>query len=68
MEIILKIPESQSGFSLIELMIATLLGLMLTFGATSIYLQNTRDTREIENTSILSENGLSRTIYSSLAL
>ena len=57
MDIILKIPESQSGFSLIELMIATLLGLMLSFGATSIYLQSTRDAREIENTSILSENG-----------
>ena len=57
MYIIVRLPSSQAGFSLIELMIATLLGIMLTFGATSIYVKNTRDAREIENTSILSENG-----------
>ncbi len=57
MDIIFRIPKSQNGFSLIELMIATLLGIMLTFGATSIYVKNTRDAREIENASLLSENG-----------
>ena len=47
----------QRGFSLIELLIAMLLGIVLTLGATKIYVQNARDAREIEKAAILSENG-----------
>ena len=46
-----------SGFSLIELMIGMLLGIMLMAGAASIYLASKRSFTEVEQVASLSDNG-----------
>lgn len=50
-------PESSRGFSLIELMIAMVLGLIIIGGAISVYLTSKRSLTEVEQVASLSENG-----------
>ncbi|MEH6592791.1 MAG: PilW family protein [Halioglobus sp.] len=52
-----SLPHGQQGFTLIELMIGMLLGIMLTAGAASIYLATKRSYVEVEQVANLSENG-----------
>jgi type IV pilus assembly protein PilW len=49
--------ESATGFSLIELMVAMLLGLIVVIGAGSVYLASKRSLTETEQIAALSENG-----------
>lgn len=46
----------ESGFSLVELMVSMVLGLMLIAGAVSIYLATSQSYREVEQVAALSEN------------
>lgn len=48
--------HSQAGFSLVELMIGMLLGVMLLAGAASIYLASKRSFTEVEQVAALSDN------------
>ncbi len=45
------------GFSLVEMMVAMLLGLVLVAGAVSVYLASSRTYSEVEQVAVLSENG-----------
>jgi len=49
--------KSSQGFSLIELMIAMVLGLIIIAGAISVYLASKRSLTEVEQVASLSENG-----------
>ncbi|MFT4823998.1 MAG: type IV pilus assembly protein PilW [Halioglobus sp.] len=49
--------KSNAGFSLIELMIGMLLGILLMAGAASIYLGSKRSFTEVEQVATLSDNG-----------
>ncbi|MEM6581881.1 MAG: PilW family protein [Pseudomonadota bacterium] len=49
--------KSESGFSLIELMISILLGLIIISGAVSVYLGTKRSFNEVDQVATLSENG-----------
>jgi len=49
--------QSARGFSLIELMIAMVLGLIIIGGAISVYLASKRSLTEVEQVAALSENG-----------
>ena len=46
----------ENGFSLVELMVGMVLGLMLIAGAVSIYLATSQSYREVEQVAALSEN------------
>jgi type IV pilus assembly protein PilW len=48
--------DAQAGFSLVELMVGMLLGLILIAGAVSIYLASRRSFVEVEQVAALSEN------------
>lgn len=48
--------RKQAGFSLVELMISMVLGLMLIAGAVSIYLATKQSYREVEQVAALTEN------------
>ncbi|MEH6581541.1 MAG: PilW family protein [Halioglobus sp.] len=52
-----SLPRGQQGFTLIELMIGMLLGVMLMAGASSIYLATKQSYVEVEQVANLSENG-----------
>jgi type IV pilus assembly protein PilW len=54
--IVRRIKREQAGFSLVELMVGMLLGLMLIAGAVSIYLASKRSYVEVEQVAALSEN------------
>ncbi len=47
----------QLGFSLIELMVAMVLGLIIVTGAASVYLASKRSLTEVEQVAAISENG-----------
>lgn len=49
--------KSNSGFSLVELMIGMFLGILLMAGAASIYLGSKRSFTEVEQVATLSDNG-----------
>ncbi len=49
--------ESAKGFSLVELMVAMVLGLIVVVGASSVYLTSKRSLTETEQIAALSENG-----------
>jgi type IV pilus assembly protein PilW len=50
-------PHSNSGFSLVELMIAMTIGLMLLAGLTTIFVNSSNASREMQKTSQQIENG-----------
>jgi len=50
-------PQSNSGFSLVELMIAMTIGLMLLAGLTLIFVNSSNASRELQKTSQQIENG-----------
>lgn len=50
-------PRSNSGFSLIELMIAMTIGLLLLAGLTTIFINSSNASRELQKTSQQIENG-----------
>lgn len=50
-------PEGQSGFSLIELMVAMTLGLIILFAVSELFVNNTRVRNELEQGSRQIENG-----------
>ena len=52
-----QIALSNSGFSLIEFMVATVLGLIITAGAISVYLVSKRSFIKAEQVAAVSENG-----------
>ena len=52
-----SVSRSSQGFSLIELMIAMVLGLIIIGGAISVYLASKRSLTEVEQVAALSENG-----------
>ena len=49
--------ESAKGFSLVELMVAMVLGLIVVVGASAVYLASKRSLTETEQIAALSENG-----------
>lgn len=51
-----KLDSGQAGFSLVELMVGMVLGLMLIAGAASIYLATKRSYVEVEQVAALAEN------------
>ena len=52
-----RTPRSNSGFSLIELMIAMTIGLLLLAGLTMIFVNSSNASREMQKTSQQIENG-----------
>ncbi len=54
---LIRIPARQTGFSLVELMVAMVLGLVLTGGVINIYISSKQTYRMQDNQSRLQENG-----------
>lgn len=52
-----SVTRKNKGFSLIELMVAIVLGLIITAGAISVYLVSKRSFTEVEQVAAVSENG-----------
>ena len=52
-----KVPTRQQGFSLVEFMVAGLLGVIISGGAVSLYLAAKRSFTEVEQVAAVSENG-----------
>ncbi len=51
-----NLPSHESGFSLVELMVSVVLGLLLLAGAVATYLASSRSYQEVEQVSALAEN------------